>query len=279
MRSHQFSGRSIHSLVLALVAATAVACAGLPGFEPPATPTPCALAFSEARCDTIRVVVAQELGVEVDAVTHMEILPAPTPERRPDGGIVVVTTSGGPSPDIGVVLADGSTHVVTLHCGGVASGYVPACMDEPQLRAASMTLDGYRDIPCTGETQGTCATPHPPIQADAAADAQPIEVEAVDIPIDRVGRYEVQVGTGSVPNGILTEASFALVDAWPDGVIMVEGDVFLDVRSLEADGVPFHNYYEHGWREGVERVEAVLVFDVDDVEPGAVLRIRDVVVR
>jgi len=39
------------------------------------------------------------------------------------------------------------------------------------------------------------------------------------------------------------------------------------------------NIYEHGWREGIEGVEAVLVFDVFRFEPGATLSIRDVVVR
>ena len=88
------------------------------------------------------------------------------------------------------------------------------------------------------------------------------------------------VGRGSVPNGILTEAAFVLADAWPEGLVILDGGVRLEVRSLEPDGRPFDNYYMHGWREGVERVEAVLVFQVDHVERrGAALRIRDLVVR
>ena len=53
----------------------------------------------------------------------------------------------------------------------------------------------------------------------------------------------------------------------------------IELRSLEPDGKPFQNYYDHGWRPGVERVEAILVFDVLWFEKGAILDIRDVVVR
>ena len=53
----------------------------------------------------------------------------------------------------------------------------------------------------------------------------------------------------------------------------------IEVRSLEPDGKPFDNYYLHGWRGGVESVEAFLIFDVLWFRPGADLAIRDVVVR
>jgi hypothetical protein len=60
---------------------------------------------------------------------------------------------------------------------------------------------------------------------------------------------------------------------------IADANVLLDIRSLEPDGKPFDNYYVHGWREGVERIEAVLVFEVTRFEPGATLSIADVVVR
>jgi hypothetical protein len=82
-----------------------------------------------------------------------------------------------------------------------------------------------------------------------------------------------------LPNGILTEASLTLVDDWPPGVSITSGNLSIDVRSLEADGKPFSNFYVHGRRAGTERVEAILVFTVDRIDPGAVLAIRGVVVR
>ena len=62
-------------------------------------------------------------------------------------------------------------------------------------------------------------------------------------------------------------------------ITFADGGPYLEIRSLEPDGRPFDNYYTHGWREGVERIEAVLVFEVRRFEPRAVLTIRDVVVR
>ncbi len=53
----------------------------------------------------------------------------------------------------------------------------------------------------------------------------------------------------------------------------------VEIRSLEPDGKPFQNVHEHGWRDGLERVEAVLVFDVKRFDPGATVEVRDVVVR
>jgi hypothetical protein len=262
---------------LGVAGVVAGACSVLEGLAPPATPTPCAMAFSEARCAVIRVSVARDIGVDVSDINTMEVLPAPTPQRAEDGSIIA-NLGGGPAPEIGVVLADGSAHQVTLPCSGIAGAFVPACMEEPALTPSSVT-SGYRDVPCAGEPPDGCATPQPPTQPDAVAEATPIEVAALDVPIDQVGPFEVAVGTGSLPNGILSEASFALAEPWPEGVVILEGSVFLDVRSLEPDGRPFDNYYLHGWREGVERVEGVLVFHVDDVEPGGMLRIRDLVVR
>ena len=123
------------------------------------------------------------------------------------------------------------------------------------------------------------ATPLPTIEAAAAVSAEPLTIARVDVPLDHVGEYEVSLGDATLPNGILTEATFGFVDDWPPGVSISSGEVWLHVRSREPDGKLFDNYYNHGWRAGTERVEAVLVFTVDHVDPGAVLPIRDVVVR
>ena len=98
------------------------------------------------------------------------------------------------------------------------------------------------------------------------------------VPIDHVGPYEVVIGAATLPNGILTEATFGFGDDWPDGVSIADASVRLEVRS-KADGRPIVNIYEHGRVDGVEPVDAVLVFDVDDFDPGASLHIRNVVVR
>jgi hypothetical protein len=107
----------------------------------------------------------------------------------------------------------------------------------------------------------------------------PLRVARLDIPIDHTGRYGVPIGEARLPNGILTDADLALVESWPAGVSILDGGVGLEIRSLDDGGAPIRNIYEHGWRPGTERVQAVLVFDVAHFDPGATLGVKDVVVR
>jgi hypothetical protein len=101
----------------------------------------------------------------------------------------------------------------------------------------------------------------------------------LDVPIDHVGDYEVLMGEAKLANGLLTKTALSLVDGWPTDLTILSSSVWIDLRSLESDGRPFFNVYDHGWRKGVERIAAYLVFHVDRFDPGAVLRIRDVVVQ
>ena len=89
----------------------------------------------------------------------------------------------------------------------------------------------------------------------------------------------MSLGTGTLANGILTDATYRLADPWAVDVTFGAAWPHVEIRSLEPDGKPFHNVYEHGRRDGLERVEAVLVFDVKRFDPGATVEVRDVVVR
>ncbi len=259
----------MRAVVLPVLAMLVLGCGALVRIQPGSAPTPCADVFPAARCDLIIDAVAWSIDVERDEIVRIEILPEPTPQVGADG-IILTTRSGGPLLIVAATLADDTTRTVTM-CGGVATE--PVCLDQPRLRATSITADGYRDVPCCDATAGPTADP------GAIAASRPLRVDRVDIPIDHPGAHEVRIGTGSLPNGILTDASFALTEAWPADVVILSGWVFLDVRSLEPDGEPFDNYYLHDWRPGVERFEAVLVFDVTRFTPGAVLTIEGVVVR
>jgi hypothetical protein len=153
------------------------------------------------------------------------------------------------------------------------------CTEHPEIRLSSPTMSGYHDVPCGGEDPSSCATPLPPIDPAAAAEAAPLRVAALDIPIAHAGDYSIPVGTAVLPNGILTVASFTLEDDSPTDVVISAGTgVFLGITSLN-DGRPLWNYFDHGWHPGVEHVEATLTFTVESFEPGAVLRVRDLVVR
>lgn len=248
-----------------MLAATALV-AGCVASAEPAQPQPCREVFNAVRCLAMTDYAAFQLKVQREDIVAIDVLPEPTPEIK-DGETILNMRSGGPPIDVRVTMTDGSTQLTSMNCVGIASH--PACLDDPHLSTGSVMDGGYYDRPC-------CPSPVPSPASDAMAEATALEIDRLDIPIDHVGRYEVRVGEADLPDGILTTVDFALVDDWPPGVSILEG-VRLEIRTL--GGEPIRNIYEHGWREGTERVVAILVFDVFRYDPGAVLAIRDVVVR
>jgi hypothetical protein len=170
------------------------------------------------------------------------------------------------------MLRDGTSREDVL-CPGVAGG--PACADEPGIwdMQGDLIGSGYHDVP-------EDATPVPSIDPALASGGVSIDVPVRTVAVDHTGAYEVSLGTGSLPNGILSEATYRLPDPWPVDVTFIpDATPRLVLRSLEPDGKPFSNRYEHGWRDGLERVEAVLVFDVKRFDPGATVEVQDVHVR
>jgi hypothetical protein len=216
---------------------------------------------------------ASRSGRTRENVTALDVVPYPS---RQDG--VLVTRSGG-GFIVRLTFTDGTT-AQTPMCNGI--GYGAACMDVPRLEARTSVGDGggYHDVPCPDDAPAnSCGKPLPTFEPAAVAAARPLSLARFRVPVDHVGTYEVPLGEALLPNGVVSTASFAFVDDWPLDVSLKDGLASIRLRSLEPDGKPFQNYYEHGWRPGVERAEAILVFEVLWSEPGAVLSIRDVVVR
>lgn len=248
----------------------AAACSIPVPYDP--TPKDCAQVFSARRCLFMADAATESTEWTRDDVAVLAIIPDPPP--RTDG---ILEVRGGAAPiNVRVTLADGTTFD-SMMCGGVPSG--PACRDEVRPGPASVGSNGYRDVPCAGEPPAGCPSAVPSTAPDAVAAAEPIRVAAVEVLIDHVGTYGQVVGEGSLPNGILTEVVYVMADAYPIDITFAGGGPYLEIRSLEPDGRPFDNYYTHGWREGVEHIEAVLVFEVRRFDAGAGLVIRDIVVR
>ena len=82
----------------------------------------------------------------------------------------------------------------------------PASRIVPSVSGPS---DVYRDVPCSGEALGDgCATPPPTPRAGGPGDrVEPLrDRRTVDIPVDHLGSFEVEVGEARLPNGALTAA-------------------------------------------------------------------------
>lgn len=234
---------------------------------PPEAPKPCGQVFNPVRCLAMIDAVASRLNTTREDIAALEVMPDPTP--RVVDGVVILETRGGAAPiELRATLADGSSHRTSM-CGGIPSD--PACMDEPKLDTSSFMSGGYRDVP-----QGS--SPVPSAAPDAVLAATALRIDRLDIPIDHTGLHEVRLGEARLPNGLLSTVYFELVDDWPTDLTIIDGGVHLEIRSM-VDGTAISNIYEHGWREGTEPVEAVLVFDVFRFDPGATLSIRNVVVR
>jgi len=240
---------------------------------PPAEPQPCGEVYGTQRCLAMTDEAASRSGHTRDDVAAIDIIPIPMEHNGE-----LFTLSGG-AITVRLTLTDGTKREAVM-CGGVSMS--PACMDVQRLEARSSVAEGggYHDVPCPdGSPPHSCGSPLPSLEPAAIAAARPLSVGRFGIPIDHIGAYEVPLGEASLPNGVATVASFAFADTWPLDVSLREGVAQINLRSVEPDGKPFQNYFDHGWRPGVERVEAVLEFEVLWFEKGAVLGIRDVIVR
>jgi hypothetical protein len=246
----------------ALAALVAAGCSLLPSTaEAARQPKACAVVYSLARCQAMTDIVAADVGKNRDDVVAVAIVP-----DAPPGGVHL---SAGWHVRVRIALKDGTLHDKEI-CGGVV--HEPACLDDPALEVRSPVVNGYRDRP-----EGATPLPAPALSVVEAA--SPIEVDSLSVPIDHLGTYEVPLGEGTLPNGIWTSGALEFAKPWPDDLALRDAIVELELRSLEPGGKPLDNAYEHGWRDGVERVKAIARFDVLWFRPGATLELRDVSVR
>ena len=126
---------------------------------------------------------------------------------------------------------------------------------------------------------GTCvSTPLPVLSPDEVALGTPLNIAKLDIPLGKPGSYRLDIGELAFDRGIHTRTFFVIANADEASYRIFEPHV--EFRSLEKDGLPFTEIAaSRPLFEGVERVEAVLVWDVDWALDGATLEIRDLVVE
>jgi hypothetical protein len=80
-----------------------------------------------------------------------------------------------------------------------------------------------------------------------------------------------------LPDGVLRKLSAALAAEAPTAFWIDDG-VRIDVRLDDPRRPPIGGIYRDPFR-GVEPVHVFLVFDIVELQPGAVLQVRDLVVR
>jgi hypothetical protein len=255
----------MRAAALAVAIAAVAGCALLPRAGG-AYPEACeGLGLAPMRCRVIVETVEERNEVAAESVVGVTLRP---PTRQG------VSLGGGPIVDVELHLADGSTIRDTFACVGVGSPSSRACVDEPRIE----TWDGIdHDVPCGEEPPAGCATepstPRPP----SVAAARPLRIESLDIPLPRIGAYEVGLGEASLPDGYLTERSFALADDRPTDWWADDG-IGLVVEPVDPGRPPIGSRFREPF-DGVEPVRVVLRFTIVETAPGAVLRIRNVVVR
>lgn len=236
--------------------------------RPPAEACP-RLDIGPRQCDGIVIQAIARSGVDPAAVVDIE-LRRPNGQRVEIGGRLVATAR--------LHLADGRSVDQEVWCIGVGGQHRPWCTEDPALE---LWMGANHDVPChetarDGAPSVACATPMV-LDPAAVAAARPLLIDALDLPLT-IGHHDVELGKADLANGFLDEARFALADPAPDGVLIADG-VRLEIEPTDPSRPPLGNVYERGLVAGVEEVVAHLRFDVVAAPAGAVLQVRDVVVR
>ena len=258
--------RAAISTAVLLLAAIVTGCGLIADFgEPRGGPYPDACGqwqYSARRCEAIVDQARSRAEIAEADVRAISLQPF---ERQ-------VNLGGGQVALVRFELASGASIEQDVWCVGVSMG--PACND-----MASIWVSGGvdRDVPCAGEPPEGCATLPPVPDGSALAAASEFRLASLDVPLDRLGSYEIRLGTATLPNGYLTERSLALADDRPESFWIDDG-VRLDVRPDVAGRPAIGNIYRDPF-DGPEPVTVYLVFDVTDLDAPSVLQVRDIVVK
>ena len=210
---------------------------------------------------------------------EMTLGPCPGATSCPAGGVgyvvdVHLVADTGASSDqlVNCTRMPGSLGGINYLCDVLTNGDGEALQYPNLLTPIS---GGYHDVPCAGTApENPCATPLPTIEPSALSVSTPLTISSVEVPIDHVGAYSIDLGEAALPNGILTAASAAVTSSPTDPLVSYDGYALV-ITSLDG-GPPFENYYAHGWRPGVEHVKVILNFTVLSFQPGATVTVANV---
>jgi hypothetical protein len=153
------------------------------------------------------------------------------------------------------------------------------CSETPGIQAVDLHGAGYWDVPCAGEPPDGCPNRITAPTGPAAAARRELKIDAIAVPVGPVGHREVEIGRAVLVDGIVQEARFSIADQTQAGFLLDPGVVWMELRSTVPGRPPFRNIYERGTFKGPEEVRVVLIFDVSETGPDAVIHVTDVLVR
>jgi hypothetical protein len=264
---HVSVGRLVVLVAIAVMTVTGCGIGSILGSSGGRYPGACAdLRFSDRQCAAMVRRAEENAGIRADDVVDVDILPPKIDGNRRLGG--------GMISRVRFHLGSGEIWTEELWCVGVASGSDRVCSPDASI-ALSTGVD--HDVPCSGEAPEGCATLPPTPRASIRALARPLRVRSIDVPIDHLGPYEIEVGAAGLPDGVLSQRSATLADARPT-TFWIDDWVGLEVRPVDPSRPPVGSVYREPF-DGVEPVTVFLVFDVTEFTPGAVLEVRDIVVE
>jgi hypothetical protein len=237
-----------------------------------------AFGLSDRRCEAIIDAAASQAGVDRRSATSIWLMPEPGCGDDPlaQGGFACVRTTSFVA-GVRFDVAGGDPVRTDIFCGAGRPSLV--CTETPRIEAIDFHNAGYWDVPCSGEAPDGCASPLPSLGAGAAGSGTELRIDTFDLPVGPVGHREVDLGRAVLVDGIVQEARFSIADQVQAGFLLTDGTIRLELRSTIAGRPRFDNAYDRGTFDGPEEVHVVLVFDVAETSPDAVIHVTDVLVR
>jgi hypothetical protein len=236
-----------------------------------------AFSLSDRRCEAVINAAASQAGIDRATATAIWLVPdpgcGPDPSEKP---ITLCTRTTSFVAGVRFETSRGDVARADIFCGVGPPSLL--CSDAPGIQAVDLH-GGYWDVPCTGEAPDGCPSPLPSLSPDRAASGTELRLASLDVPVGPVGHREVEIGTAVLVDGLVQEARFSLGDQVQDGFALDPGLVRMELRSTIAGRPPFDNAYVRGTFAGLEPVRVILVFDVTETSPGAVIHVTDVEVR
>jgi hypothetical protein len=237
-----------------------------------------AFGLSARRCEAVVNTAASNVGFDRSTATEIFLM-----AERGCGGdplsddVVLCMRSTSVVAGVRFGRADGTSVHSEVYCG--VGPPTLTCSETPGIQAVDLHGAGYWDVPCTGEPPDGCPTPIPKPTGAAAAVGRELKIDAIGVPVGPVGHREVEIGRAVLVDGIVQEARLSIGDQAQVGFLLDPGLVRMDLRSTVQGRPPFRNIYERGTFKGPEEVRVVLLFDVAETGPDAVIHVTDVLVR